>query len=281
VDIARNLQQISDRTLHKRLPDLGRDDEISHLVKVINELLARLDGAFDTQRRFTADASHEICTPLTILRGDTQVALLAKRTSEEYEATLKSNLEEIERLTILVSDLLTLARCDAGEQQTSKEHLSLDYLAVNVCDSLRAVAATSEVKVSCQTSGATLIYGESNALHQILLNLITNAIRYTPPGGRVKVTLGHSQDGTAFVEVADSGIGISAEALPRIFDRFYRGENARAQSVGGSGLGLAIAEALAKSQNAHIEVSSELGKGSRFKLVVPASSADAHLAQAV
>jgi heavy metal sensor kinase len=272
-DIARNLQEISDRTLHKRLPELGRDDEISHLVRVINELLARLDDAFDTQRRFTADASHEICTPLTILKGDTQVALLAKRSPEEYEATLKSNLEEIERLTVLVTDLLTLARCDAGEQESSKEPLILNYVVENVCNSLYAVARGSGVKLTCQTPEPILIDGEPSTLHQIMLNLVTNAIRYTPSGGRVTVAMGRSPDGMAFVAVSDTGIGIPAESLPRIFDRFYRGENARIESRGGSGLGLAIAQALAKALNGHIEVTSEVDKGSRFKLLVPASSA--------
>jgi heavy metal sensor kinase len=279
--IGANLQQISDRTLHKRLPDVGFNDEISHLVRVINELLARLDDAFDTQRRFTGDASHEICTPLTVLKGDTQVALLSRRTPEEYEATLKSNLEEIERLTQLVTDLLTLARCDAGEQQSAEESLMLNDIVDNVCNSLDAAAKSFGVKLTCQASKSILIKGEANSLYQIVLNLVTNAIRYTPAGGRVLVTIGDSSYGIAFIEVSDSGIGIPSDALPRIFDRFYRGENARAQFPGGSGLGLAICQALAKAHNARIEVSSEPGIGSRFKLIIPASSVGEHVVAAL
>jgi heavy metal sensor kinase len=279
VETAVSLQQISDRTLHRRLPDPGCDDEISHLVRVINQLLARLDDAFDTQRRFTADASHEICTPLTVLKGNTQVALLARRTPEDYVATLKSNLEEIERLTRLVTDLLTLARCDAGEQQSPKASLVLNGLVENACTRVRPAATRAGVKVTCDLSESIVVDGEPNALQQILLNLITNAIRYTPSGGRIEVRTGRSPEGMAFIAVADTGIGISREALPRIFDRFYRGENARAHSPDGSGLGLAICQALAKTHDGRIEVTSEDGKGSRFTLFIPVSSLDKQLAK--
>jgi two-component system OmpR family sensor kinase len=281
VETAVTLQHISDRTLHKRLPDSGLADEINHLVRVINELLERLDNAFDTQRRFTADASHEICTPLTVLKGATQVALLAKRAPEEYVTTLKSNLEEIDRLTKLATNLLMLARSDAGEQQSSKEALVLNDVVENVCTRLHPMAVESGVKLSCDSSELIIVNGEQNALQQIVLNLVTNAIRYTPAGGHVEVTLRRSPDGMAVVEVADTGIGIPPNALPRVFDRFYRGENARAQSPDGSGLGLAICQALAKAHNGHIEVGSEYGKGSRFKVFIPASPADKSLAEAI
>jgi len=279
VDTAAMLQHISDRTLHKRLPDSGVDDEISHLVRVINDLLERLDGAFDTQRRFTADASHEICTPLTVLKGNTQVALMARRTPEEYMETLRSNLEEIERLTRLATDLLTLARFDAGEQCSSTESLTLNNLVENVCARLRPAVAESGVRLACRSLEPIVVNGEPNALQQIVLNLVTNAIRYTPGGGGVAVTVGRCPDGMAFVEVADTGIGISAEALSRIFDRFYRGENARAHSSEGSGLGLAICQVLAKAHGGRIEVDSEYGKGSRFKLLLPASAPDKDLVE--
>jgi len=280
VDMAASLQEISDRTLHKRLPDPGAQDEISHLVRVINQLLARLDDAFDTQRRFTADASHELCTPLTVLKGNTQVALLARRKHHEYEAMLRSNLEEIERLTRLVTDLLTLAHCDAGEQHSSKESVVIDDLVENACTRLRGAAERSEVKLKWNLSAPIVVDGEPNALQHIVLNLVSDAIRYTPAGGRIDVATGRSPDGMAFVEVTDTGIGISPEALPRIFDRFYRGENARAHSPDGSGLGLAICRALAKAHNADMEVWSEYGKGTRFTLYIPASSLDGQLTKA-
>src|SRR5262249_27559466 len=161
---------------------------------------------------------------------NTEVALLAKHTAEEYVATLKSNLEEIERLTSLVTDLLTLARCDAGEQQSSKESLVFDDLVESVCARVRPAAARAGVKLTWNLSLPIVVEGEPNALQQIVLNLVTNAIRYSAAGGRVEVITGRSPGGMASVEVADTGIGISPEALPRIFDRFYRGENARAHS---------------------------------------------------
>jgi len=183
-------------------------------------------------------------------------------------------------LTKLVTDLLTLARCDAGEQQGSKESLILNDLVENVCTRVRPAATSSGLALNLNLSESIVVDGESNALQQVILNLVTNAIRYTPTGGRIEIVTGRSTDGMAFVEVSDTGIGISRDVLPRIFDRFYRGENARAHSPDGSGLGLAICHALAKAHNGHIEVTSEYGKGSRFRFLIPASSLDKLLAKA-
>lgn len=263
------VERITDRNLHERLPEPHTNDEIGRLISVFNQLLARLDRAFDVQRRFIADASHEICTPLTVLQGDTQVALFERRTPEEYETILRSNLEEIERLSSLTTNLLTLARVDAGEQQMVKDSLIFNDLVGEIYSRLRPVADARGIEMSIDSSGFILIEGDKAALQQLVLNLVNNALRYTPRGGRVHLNIGRTFEGAARLDITDNGIGISANALPHIFDRFYRADNARAYAVEGSGLGLAICQATAAGHGGQITVESSYGCGSRFTLLIP------------
>jgi heavy metal sensor kinase len=267
------VKRITDRNLHERLPEPNTNDEIGNLIKVFNELLARLDHAFDVQRRFTADASHEICTPLTVLKGDTEVALLQRRTPEEYEALLKSNLEETERLSKLVANLLLLARADSGEQQITKEMLIFNELVAEVCGRLQTLAEERGITLAFDSSPELLLVeGDMVALQQIVANLVGNALRYTPRGGRVLLALRQTPDGLIQLDVTDTGVGIPTAALPHIFNRFYRADNARAHEPAGSGLGLAICQAMAAAHGGRIMVESVIGKGSRFTLILPAAS---------
>ena len=264
------VRRIGDRNLHERLPEPGTRDEIDQLIKVFNELLARLDRAFDLQRRFTSDASHEIGTPLTVLKGNTEVALLERHSPEDYEAILRSNLEEIERLSKLISNLLLLARSDAGEPQITRDIVSLNAQVAAVCARVSPLAQDRNVEFDARVSTPAFIEGDPVALQQILFNLITNALRYTPAGGQVRINIGRTADSFATVEVSDTGVGIPQDELPRIFDRFYRGKNVRSHEPSGSGLGLAICQTLAKAHGGRIDVESEPGRGSRFTLVLPA-----------
>lgn len=276
VETTTAVKSITDRNLHERLPEPQTDDEIGSLIKVFNQLLARLDNAFETQRRFTADASHEICTPLTILKGDTEVALLERLTPREYETLLRSNLEEIERLSKLTTDLLWLARSDAGEQQVEKELLFINEIATDVYKRLKQLADESGIQMSVNASEMVLVEGDQVAIQRIIYNLVSNALRYTPRGGNVQISLGYTTDGMARFEVADTGVGIPTDALPHIFDRFYRADNARALEPSGSGLGLAICQTIAAAHGGRIEVESRQGSGSRFTLLLPASPALSH-----
>jgi two-component system OmpR family sensor kinase len=269
-ETANAVKRISDRNLHERLPEPGTNDEIDNLIKLFNELLARLDRAFDLQRRFTSDASHEISTPLTVLKGNTEVALLQPQTLPEYEMILRSNLEEIERLSKLISNLLLLARTDAGERQITRDVVSLNEQVSAVCSRLEPLAKERRVKLETSLAAPAFIEGDPVALQQIVLNLVSNALRYTPAGGHVSVNARSVSDGKARVEVIDTGVGIPRDDLPHIFDRFYRAKNVRANEPAGSGLGLAICQTLAEAHGGRIEVHSEVGKGSRFTLVLPA-----------
>ena len=264
------VRRIGDRNLHERLPQPGTRDEIDQLIKVFNELLARLDRAFDLQRRFTSDASHEIGTPLTVLKGNTEVALLERHSVEDYEAILRSNLEEIERLSKLISNLLLLARSDAGQPQITRDIVSLNAQVAAVCARVSPLAQDRNIEFETLVSTPAFIEGDPVALQQILFNLITNALRYTGSGGQVQINVGRASDSLATVEVSDTGVGIPQDELSHIFDRFYRGKNVRSREPSGSGLGLAICQTLAQAHGGRIDVESQLGKGSRFTLVLPA-----------
>ena len=264
------VKRIGDRNLHERLPEPGTRDEIDQLIKVFNELLARLDRAFDLQRRFTSDASHEIGTPLTVLKGNTEVALLERHSAEDYEAILRSNLEEIERLSKLISNLLLLARSDAGEPQITRDIVSLNALVAAVCARVSPLAQERKIEFDATVSTPAFIEGDPVALQQILFNLIGNALRYTPSGGQVRINVGRASDSLAKVEISDTGLGIPEDELPHIFDRFYRGKNVRTHEPSGSGLGLAICQTLAAAHGGRIDVESHLGRGSRFTLILPA-----------
>lgn len=273
VDTTTALRRISDQNLHERLAELQTRDEIGNLIAVINELLTRLENAFDAQRRFTADASHEICTPLTILKGGTEVALLEPRTADEYKRLLRSNLEEIERLTELTTNLLTLARADAGDTQTARELLILNELVADTHARLASVAEEKGVKFSFISNGLAIVEGDYNALRQVVFNLASNALRYTPRGGKVELAVTRTADDFARLDVTDTGVGIPAEALPHVFERFFRAPNARSHAPEGSGLGLAICQTIVNAHGGRLTVESAEGRGSRFTLLLPAKQA--------
>lgn len=267
------LRRIGDQNLHERLVEPQTHDEIGNLVAVLNELLTRLDNAFDIQRQFTADASHEICTPLTVLKGSTEVALLRSRTTEEYETLLRSNLEEIEHLTELTTNLLTLARADAGETQTTRELLILNELVADVHARLLSIATERDIEFILNPNELALVEGDYRMLRQVVFNLANNALRYTPQGGRVELNITLTKDNFTQLDVIDTGVGIPANDLPHVFDRFFRADNARACAPEGSGLGLAICQAVAKAHGGHITVESMEGRGSHFTLFLPTITA--------
>lgn len=261
---------ISDRNLHERLPQPDTNDDIDNLVTVFNQLLGRLESSFETQKRFTADASHEIGTPLTALKGQTEVALIQRRTPDEYDALLRSNLDGINRLTQIISNLLVLARADAGEDQVSPEILSLDVLVNEIFASFKPLAETKQIEFLLKIEESAFLIGDQSAIEQIISNLLQNCLRYTPLGGKVSVRVYIDADENACLECVDNGIGISETDLPYIFDRFYRAGNARLVQADGSGLGLAISRLLAESLGGKIDVETEVGKGSRFVFSMPA-----------
>lgn len=258
----------SGETLRERLFVPKGEDEIAKLARAFNELLDKLESAHSTQQRFLADASHELRTPLTVLRGEIEVALRRERSADEYREVLESSREEIERLARLTENLLALARSDAGECIATREAVDLSALCVQVRDTLAPHAHTKRIELKADSSGPVWVEGDADALERVLLNLVENAIRYSPPGE--SVTLHAISEGdTAVLSVIDTGPGIGAEHLPHLFERFYRVDKARSREHGGAGLGLAIVQSLVKAHGGTVTVSSSVGHGTTFVVTLP------------
>ncbi len=266
-DMAAVTRQITNADdLSRRVPNTERTDEIGVLARSFNQLLERLERLFQTQQRLLADVSHELRTPLTAIRGNVD---LMRRMGDADPESLEIIQEEIERMTRLVGDLLLLARADAGGLPLEKKKVELDNLLFEVYRQVRLLETSVEVKVT--EVDQVCMMGDVDRLKQLLLNLISNAVKYTPDGGTVDVSLS-KKNGWAYLKIADTGMGIPAEDLPYIFDRFYRVDKARARAQsgqGGAGLGLAIAKWIAQAHGGNIDVTSKVGEGTTFTIILP------------
>ena len=259
---------ISAQDLSQRLDARAAPAELEPLARAFNATLERLEQAFGRQLRFTADASHELRTPLAVVRTQAEQALRADRAPQEYRAALAACLRAAERMSGLSEGLLQLARADAGGDPRPLEPVALDALVREAVEHLRPVAEAEGVEVSCSTEPVR-VSGVAAELGVALSNLLSNAVRYNRPGGRVEVACSRS-DTSAIVRVADTGIGIPAEALPHVFERFYRLDSARSRARGGTGLGLAIAQRIVAAHGGSIDVESCVDEGSTFSLRLPA-----------
>ena len=283
-------RRIEAEHLAQRLGGAEVDDELGRLARTLNEMLARLEAAFAQVRRFSADASHELKTPLTVLRGEIEVALRNRRDPAEYERVLRVVLEEVESMARLVDDLLLLSRADAGALKLDSGPVELDRLVEDVAKEGEVLGRAKRVRVTIKSLEPLVVRGDGPRLKQLLRNLVENAVKYTSPGGQVTLALravrrdgseSNSQFATrnsklpealgvwAEIVVQDAGIGIAPEALPRIFERFYRVDPARSRETGGAGLGLCIAKTVAEAHGGAIEVQSAPGAGSTFTVRLP------------
>jgi two-component system, OmpR family, sensor kinase len=253
--------------LHARLDLSGTHDELDRLAETLNEMLGRLEAAFTEMRQFTADASHELQTPLTILRGEMEIALRSKRSGEEYVDVMKSALEEIERISLLVEGLLLLARSDAGVLKMDQQAVDLIVVAEDVLDQLTPLARSKSVFLVLGHVEPLEVPGDPVHLRRLLFNLVDNAVKYTPAEGTVKVSIDRGGE-WAILTVADMGIGIPPEDRDRVFQRFFRSAEARS-AQGGSGLGLSIAKSIVEAHKGKIELDSLPEKGSAFKVYLP------------
>jgi heavy metal sensor kinase len=260
------VQQITAQSLRQRIPEPDTRDEIQRLAVTFNDMLARLDRSFASQRHFLQDASHELKTPLTILEGEMSVALKRQRSPEEYEGVLRSCLEEIERLTRIVHNLLTLARLDDREIALQRQSVDLGALACSVLEDMQVLADQKAVSLACKAAEALSVVADEQFMRQVLINIISNAVKYTPEGGAVSVDVLPGK-GSVAVIVRDTGIGIKAEDIPFIFDRFYRVEASR--SSAGFGLGLSIAKSIVEAHGGTISLQSLPGQGSTFTITLP------------
>ena len=269
--ITRAAEQIGAEDLSLRLEHRGVDDELGRLTSAFNDMIDRLERAFQRQQRFTADASHELRTPLSVIRSLAEIALTSPR-DEAYDAkTYASICEESERMTRLVESLLTLARADEGHLPMLVG-VDVDEVALDAAARIVERARRQGVTLAVEPSDGYEVRGDASLLTQLVLNLLENALRHTPAGGRITLAVDPAEDGVSLV-VADTGSGIPAEHLPRLFERFYRVDQARSRSVGGFGLGLAICEWIARVHAGRLTVESEVGVGTTFRLWLPRPAA--------
>ena len=270
--MAETARRITAASLSARLPVENTRDEFGRLATVFNETLARLEAAFEQLRRFTADASHELRSPLTGMRSVGEVALQRSLTAQGYREVIGSMLEDVDRLTRLVENLLLLTRADAGRIPLTRTLVDLRELVAGVVDSLRVLADEKDQRLTIDVAPRVMAECDAGVLRQGVTNLLYNAIKYTPNKGEIRVVVTPSESGGVSIEVRDTGPGIAAAHRERIFERFYRVDDARSRESGGTGLGLAIARWAVEANGGRIEVQSDEGHGSVFRIVLPRRS---------
>jgi heavy metal sensor kinase len=268
-EMACRAEQITSERLHERLPVAEVGDELGHLARIFNALLARLELSFEQLRRFTSDASHELRTPLTSIRSVGEVALQKNGSREEYRDTIGSMLEEVNRLTALVDSLLTISRGDAGRLQLHPTVFSAMDLAREAAGLFEVLVEEKRQKIEVDGDEDVNVKGDRVFLRQALVNIIHNAVKYSPVGGAISVRVKQEPAGTLRWEVADSGPGIAAEHSERVFDRFYRVDESRSREPGGAGLGLAIAQWAVRVHGGNIQLLSTAGAGCTFQICLP------------
>ena len=261
-------RRISAEHLDARVHTSGTGDELDRLAMTLNEMLGRLDDAFRQMRQFSADASHEFQTPLTILQGELEVALRAPRTPDDYRRVLTSALEETARIASLVEGLLLLARADAGVLRMDHQPVDLPRLVTEVCEHIQVLAHARGVTLHLEPLSPITMQGDQQHLRRLLVNLVDNGIKYTPPGGHVTLAL-HQAGTCAVLRVSDTGIGLAPEEQERIFQRFYRTPAAVSRGEEGSGLGLCIARSIVEAHGGALQVDSAEDHGSVFTVCLP------------
>ena len=254
--------------LERRIPVRGARDELDEVAHAFNETLARLEQAVAEMRQFSAAIAHELRTPLAVLRGQTELALMQARSAEDYQRALRDQLEELDTLSRLVSQLLTLARAEAGEIPLAREPVDLSALTVSIVEQLDPVAQAKGVGLSADAVGHVSVLGDVEWLERLLLNLLDNAIKFTPEGGHISVRV-TTEGSDAVLEVRDTGVGIAPDALPHVFERFFRGDPARSAAAEGAGLGLSLVKWIADRHGARLSVDSRPNEGSTFVVRIP------------
>jgi len=266
--ITQRAEGITSTNLSQRLPVIQTGDELQRLSTSLNGMIARLEGAFQHINRFSADASHELRTPLTILQLELESIAQHAQLPRALAEQMGSALEETQRLSRIVENLLTISRLDAGEGRMEKVRVDLGKLAVSTAEQMHLLAEEKLISMQSKADEQVWVEGDRARLKQVIVNLIDNAIKYTPKDGAVVVAV--TSDGrSARLEVADNGIGIAADALPHVFERFYRADKARSRESGGSGLGLAIVKAICGAHGGEVKIVSREGKGSHFIVELP------------
>ena len=243
-------------------------DELERLSLALNNMIRRLEESFQHNQRFLADASHELRTPLTILQAELEAMLARIKNDAELQDVAASALEELERLRNIVESLFAISRLDTGEAMNKSEPFDLGELVTSTADQMSLLAEDKRISITCDAPEPLIVQGDRARLKQVAVNLLDNAIKYTPEGGAIHVRTS-AQQNRAVLEVADNGIGIPDEALSHVFERFYRVDKARSRQLGGAGLGLSIVKSICAAHSGRVDVESKEGQGSRFTVELP------------
>jgi len=260
-------QEIEESDLSRRI-EVQSEDELGRLAIVLNQMISRLEGAFKRQRQLTADASHELRTPLAVIQASSTLALRKKRTGSDYRKALESISIEATHMSTMVESLLFLARSDSGNKRLNLDKVNLSDLLTGLVSELELLFKGKGLQFRFEALQNLIVRGDRIELKRLFLNLLDNAVKYTLVGGIVSVSAVKKGD-NALVAITDSGIGISQEHIPHIFERFYRVDAARSTDNEGMGLGLSICNQIVQLHGGHIEVESQLGKGSTFSVSLP------------
>jgi heavy metal sensor kinase len=274
-EMARRAEQITSESLNARLPSGSVNDELGHLASVFNKLLARLEGSFEQLRRFTADASHELRTPLTSIRSVGEVALQTSATQDDYRDAIGSMLEEVNRLTELVDSLLTISRADAGRIQLHPAPIAVAGLVREAAGLFDVLVEDKGQRIMIGGDESAWVHGDPIFLRQAMVNIIHNAVKFSPAAGIIRVAIQRDSPDVVCVEIADNGPGISPEHAEHVFDRFYRVDESRSRDAGGAGLGLSIAQWAVRVHGGRIHVKTTPGEGCVFQIFLPAISSPA------
>ncbi len=268
--ITHTARDIGEKDLSRRIVMALPDDELGLLAQTFNGMLDRIEGAFGRQRQFTADAAHELRTPLSIMQTGLEVVLAQERSAKDYRVTLENMHEEVLRLGQLTTHLLLLARADAHTLGIEPRRVDMSLLLNTVADQVAVTGEQRDITIRRDLPPHISLTADEDRLIQLALNLLENAVKYTPAGGSITVKLAESNGHVCF-SVADTGVGIAPQHLPHIFDRFYRIDGARSREVGGFGLGLAIAQHIVHLHRGDIKVDSQMGVGTQFTVTLPTS----------
>ena len=276
-DIRRTAGEITAGNLKSRLPVAHTGDAIEQLSVTLNQMLGRLSDSYDQSSRFAADAAHELRTPLAIMRGELESLALEPKLDGRLKDRMGSMLEEAERLSRITEMLLAMSRLDSGESKIADERVDLASLAKDTAEQMALLADEKEIRLDIDAPAGVFVMGDAARLKEVVVNLLDNAIKYTPPGGRVSLRV-FPHGPMAVFEVEDTGIGIPPDALPHVFDRFYRVDKARSREEGGTGLGLSIAQSICHAHHGAISIRSVEGKGTVCRVEL-SLAAPARLAQ--
>jgi heavy metal sensor kinase len=279
--VAQAAQNVTGSTLTLQIPLRGAGDELDHLIDSFNQMTDRLHQSFEQIRRFSTDVSHELRTPITAIRGQLEVALFTAQTPDQYREAIINAMEDIEKLSSIVRALLLLSQAESGQVVLQKAPLDLGEIVTDLVDQFQIPAEEKDVRLTAEIEPCAPVEADHTQIERLLSNLLSNAVKYTPKGGSVRVIVGPAREpGWTKVSVEDTGVGIPAENLPHIFDRFYRVRNVETNAIQGLGLGLSFVAWIVEAHGGRIDVASNSGVGTRFTVLLPSGPETAEPAPA-